>query len=219
MAQVTQIKPQTNNPHRFNIFLDGKFAFGADEDLVIAYRLVVGRNLSPEEVKEIVLEKVELGKLLEKVFRLLSFRQRSEKEIRDYFKIENLRSKAKGKTEISKQLVDKLIDKLKLKGLVNDLEFATLWVKSRRQSKKKSLRALKSELFQKGVDREIISQVLSSEDTVSEESLAKEALDKKLKAFKNFTGLEFRQKAIQFLLRRGFAYSIAKKVAFEAEKS
>ena len=43
MSKITSVEPQKKNPKRFSIFLDGEFAFGADEDLVVDKRLVVAK--------------------------------------------------------------------------------------------------------------------------------------------------------------------------------
>ena len=211
IMKITQVEPQKKNPKRFNLFLDGEFAFGADEDLVVNRRLVVGKIISAEELDKILFE-AEVGKLMEKMYRLWNIRQRSEREIRNYFRI-------KGKEEISQLAIDALVETLKKKGMVNDLEFAKAWVEARRR-KQKGIRAIKAELFQKGIDKEIIEEALRLIDTrsgqVSEEDLAKLALEKKLKYWKNLPALEFRKKAFEFLMRRGFEYDVVKEVVEKA---
>lgn len=218
MSTITSVESQKNNPKRFNIFLDGEFAFGADEDLVVNRRLVVGKIITTDELNKILFE-AEVGKLMERMYRWFSIRQHSEKEVRDYFKIKNQKSKIKNEEQISQLIIDAVVETLKKKGLLNDLEFAKAWVQARRKSKQKGIRAIKAELFQKGIDREIIEEVLRLADArsgqVSEEDLAKLALEKKMKYWKNLSPLEFRKKATEFLLRRGFDYETAKKVIVE----
>lgn len=200
------------NPHRYNIFLDGKFAFGADEDTVVKFRLVPGKEIQPPMLDKILFE-AEVGKLMGRMYNLLTMRLRSEKEIRDYIRKLNFKKKVKDQEEISSVVIELLIENLKNKGLINDEAFARAWVESRRRSKQKGVNVLKSELFQKGIDREIIEEVtrVGSLES-SEEQLAKETLEKKLKIWKNLSALEFRKKATEFLIRRGFNYSIAKEV-------
>ncbi|KKS71145.1 MAG: hypothetical protein UV41_C0005G0001, partial [Candidatus Daviesbacteria bacterium GW2011_GWA2_42_7] len=79
-------------------------------------------------------------------------------------------------------------------------------------SKQKGERALKMELFQKGIDREIIEKVLSEpfDSAQGEEDLAKLALEKKMKAWRNLPPQELKKKAYEFLMRKGFDYSVAK---------
>ncbi len=213
MSKITSVEPQKNNPHRFNIFLDGQFAFGADEDLVVERRLVLGKEINPGDMEKILSE-AEVGKLVEKVYGLLNVRYRSEKEIRDYMRNLSFKRKIKDKDELSEVVIEALIEKLKKRDLINDLRFAKEWVQARRKSKQKGINALKSELFQKGINREIVDEVLSAEnsDASAEETLAKDALEKKIRIWKNLPEMEFKQKALSFLMRKGFNYDLAKQV-------
>ena len=218
MPTITSVEPQKKNPKRFNIFIDGKFAFGADEDLVVSYRLVPGKKIQHRELDKLLYE-AEVGKLMERMYGLFSVRQRSETEIKTYLKTLSFKRKIKDGEEISDLTIDLLVERLKQKGLINDVEFAKAWVESRRKSKQKSIRALKSELLQKGIDREIIEEVLGEpfDSSQSEEELVKQALEKKLKSWKNLEPQEFRKKATGFLLRKGFEYEVIKRALDKRE--
>ncbi len=210
MSKVTSVELQKKNLHRFNVYLDGEFAFGADEDLVVNRRLVVGKIISPEDLNKILFE-AEVGKLMERMYRWFNLRQHSEKEVRDYFRLRNLKLKIKNEEQVSDMAVDALIENLKRKGMVNDLEFAKSWVEARRKSKQKGIRAIKAELYQKGIDKEIIEEVLRLRSgQVPEEELAKQALEKKMRIWKNLDPQKFRQKATEYLLRKGFEYDLIK---------
>lgn len=222
MPKITSVESQKRNPKRFNLFLDGEFAFGADEDLVVNRRLVVGKIINPEELEKILFE-AEVGKLMERMYRLFSIRQRSEKEVRDYFKIKrpsfggkNLKFKIKNEEPVSDFVIEATIETLKRKGMVNDLEFAKAWAEARRKSKQKGIKAIKSELFQKGIDKEIIEEVLGQTTDETEQELAKQALEKKMRIWKNLPALDFKKKAFEFLMRRGFKYDVVKEVVEKA---
>ncbi|MFH0937088.1 MAG: RecX family transcriptional regulator, partial [Candidatus Daviesbacteria bacterium] len=195
-----------------------EFAFGADEDLVVNYRLIKGRTLEAEELNKLLYE-AEVGKLMDRVYGLLSFRARSEKEVRNYLKTLSFKRKIKDQEEISQASIELLVERAKQRGLINDLEFAKAWVEGRRRSKQKGVRALRMELFQKGIDREIIEEVTRVESQESsEEELAVKALEKKMKSWKNLEPFEFRKKAIEFLMRKGFSYEIARGVVENIDK-
>lgn len=208
--KITQVGKQKKNTNRYNIYLDGQFAFGADEDLVVNRRLVVGQEINKEDLSGILLE-AEAGKIMERIYRLFNIRQRSEKEIWDYLKNLSFKRKIKGADEISLIICTTIVEQLKKKGLINDLEFAKLWVESR--SKKYGVNRIKQELVQKGIDREIVEEVISSEFIVNnEEKVIEELLDKKINRWKNLPSLELRKKAIEFLVRKGFQYSVVKDI-------
>ncbi|MBI2021821.1 RecX family transcriptional regulator [Candidatus Daviesbacteria bacterium] len=210
MSRITSVEPQKKNPHRFNIYLDGQFAFGADEDTVVSRRLVVGKEIAKEDLDKILFE-TEVGKLMERMYRLFNIRQRSEKEIRDYLKVLNFKRKLMEKEEISPLVIDATVKTLKKKNLINDQAFAKAWMEARMQSKKKGKKAIKAELYQKGIDREIIEDTLE-EESIDESKIAQQALYKKAKLWKGLPKLEFKKKAIEFLLRRGFDYQAIKEV-------
>lgn len=212
MFKITQVQFQKENPNRFNIFLDGKFAFAADEDTLVNLHLFKGKQLSSEDLENILSE-TKIGRWMENMYRLFSIRQRSEKEIRDYFESKQSQSKIKGKESISKALIDKVIDRLKQKGLIDDEEFAKAWVDARRRSRKKGKFALKQELFQKGIAKEIIEEAISDQSSdVREEQVAEAAINKKLKSWTLLPYLGKKKKAYDFLMRRGFEYKVVKVV-------
>ena len=213
MPKITSVEPQKTlrlrSGRRFNVYLDDTFAFGADEDLVVEHRLIVGKILEQEQVERLLFES-EVGKLMERIYRLFNIRQRSEKEVRDYFRKLSFKRKEKGE-KISSFIVDTVVQLLKRKGMINDLEFAKAWVESRK--KKKGPRVLKQELFQKGIDREIIEEVISGQVAgYSGQEIAEGLLEKKMRVWKNLPRLEFKKKAYEFLTRRGFEYEVIKEV-------
>lgn len=136
--------------------------------------------------------------VLQKLYRLISIRLRSEKEIRDYLQ---------GKKLYSEQAIETATQKLKELRLLNDKEFAKAWVEAR--SKKKGIRAIKQELFQKGISKEIIDEVtIQNIQGTNEKETATRLLERKIDAWKNLEPLKFKKKAFEFLMRRGFEYEI-----------
>ena len=208
--KVTQVEPQKKNPNRFNIFLDGKFAFGADEDLVVNRRLIVGKEIDPGDLDKILIE-AEVGKLMDRVYGLLSIRARSEKEIKDYLKTASYKRKLKGEEPISEMVANAVIDRAIQKGLINDLDFAKAWAESR--SKTRGWQRVKQELFQKGIGREIVDELNDSNHfREDEQKTAERLLEKKNRLWSNLPEMEFRRKATDYLMRRGFEYGVAKAV-------
>lgn len=212
MPKITSVESQKKNPSRFNIFIDGIFAFGADEDLVVSERLIPGKEIEKKDLEKLLYE-AEVGKLMGRMYGLFSIRARSEKEVRDYLKNLSFKRKLKEQDEISEASIDLIMERLKQKGMLNDLEFAKAWVEGRRRSKQKGINALKSELYQKGIDREIIEEVVRLQVTgYSEEELAKLALEKKLKSWQTYAYLDKKKKALDYLMRKGFDYGLSKDV-------
>jgi regulatory protein len=211
IMEITQVERQKKNPRRFNIFLNGVFAFGADEDTVVNFRLLKGKKFEESDLDKILFE-TEVGKIMDRMYGLFGIRQRSEKEVRDYLRNLSFKRKIKDQEEISEVVIENVIQRLKVKNLINDEQFAKAWMEARQKSKLKGKRAIAAELYQKGIDREIVNELLSNESTEqnSEENLAEQALEKKMRSLKNLPEMELKRKALEFLMRKGFDYSVAK---------
>lgn len=197
MPLVTKIKSQKNK-NRVNIYLDNKFAFGLDADNFLKAGLKVGQKLSEEKIEDLI-SKNEFQKLLDRTFRLLSYRPRSEKEIRDYLK----------RRKSSPKSIEIIIEKLKRLNQINDEKFASWWVRQRITFRPRGKFGLSMELKQKGIGKEIIEKVVN--EKVDELPLAMKLAQKKLKTYQNLPKREFYQKMFAFLARRGFSWETIKK--------
>ncbi|MGB9706803.1 MAG: regulatory protein RecX [Microgenomates group bacterium] len=138
-------------------------------------------------------------KLLDKVYRFLALRPRSEKEIADYLK----------KRKIPDDLAQKIFKILKEQSLIADSAFAQWWIEQRTTFRPKGKIALKVELKQKGIAPEIIEKEL---EKIDELKLAKKAIQKKLEIYRRLSSQDFRQKISTFLSYRGFSWQTIKKI-------
>lgn len=204
MPQITKIKTQKNRK-RVNVFLDGKFAFGLDIDNLLKTGLRIGQKLTEKQIEELIF-KNEFQKLFDKTLRLISFRPRSEKEIRSYLKRKKTRPK----------IVDELVKKLKKLKQIDDREFAQWWIEQRSTFRPRGRFGLMMELRQKGVDKEIIEKMIGQ---LNELPLATKIAQKKLRTYKNLPREEFYQKMSAYLARRGFSWETIKKVVKKIQSS
>lgn len=206
MPQITAIKPQEKRKNRFNVYLDGQFSLAISNELLVREGLKVGQELSFEKREELV-AKDRLGRAQEQIYRFLSYRPRSEKEIYDYL----------GKKKLKDEEKEKIIKKLKKEKLIDDLEFARWFLEQRQTFRPKGSYALRQELRQKGIGEKIINQVLPNRE--EELSLAKKALVKAEKKYASFLGREKKEKLMAYLRRRGFSWEVVKKAVDEREEN
>ncbi len=206
MSRITLIEPQKKNKDRFNVYINGEFIFGASSNLIVEERLSIGRDITENDLKEI-LGRSAINDLLEKVYVFLRFRNRSTKEVRDYLKKVSYRRKVLGKEELSPLIIDLVVEKIKEKKLIDDSKFAREWVLARRNKFKGDI-AIYEELTQKGINREIIEEVLDSKIDAS--FLASKALEQKVRSWRDLSDRELFTKGVAFLMRRGFSYQVSK---------
>ena len=113
-------------------------------------------------------------KFYKAAIRFLSFRPRSEKEMRDYLtrKLSKAKSSSAGKKSAEEPLITRIIESLKRDKFINDEEFVRWWVEQRMLLKPKAWRVIKYELKQKGLSEELIEEAQSSEFNVQNNDLA-----------------------------------------------
>ena len=191
MQKITAIEPQKNR-NRVNVHLDGEFAFGLAR--ITAAWLKVGDVLTEEKINELK-NKDDSERALQQALLFLSYRARSEKEIK-----QNLL-----KHEYPESIIEQTIERLRENRLANDTEFAKTWVENRSTFRPRSRRALSMELRQKGLDEETVKTAVADLD---ENALAYESAKKRAPRFKSLEWGEFRKKLSDYLARRGFPYSV-----------
>ena len=197
---ITKIAPQKNNPLRKSVYINGQFAFGADEKLISDYDLEEDKGLTQKELKEIIWS-ADREKLKEKAFRLLSIRPRSQKELKDKLRQKGAQAK----------LIEEVLQELKEKDLIDDDKFAQSWVQSRMANRPMGKFLLRRELLSKGIKKETVEQVLQDNYQKEDElELAKNLLEKKSRRYKNLDELKAKKRMADFLLRRGFPYDVIK---------
>jgi regulatory protein len=204
---VTKIEVQKRNPKRKSVFINEKFAFGVDEEIFYKSGLKKGDSLTEQQIKKITKEERK-KEAKDVALRFLSFRRRTEKQVK-----EKLQKKG-----FDENTIKATIDKLREFDLINDLEFATSWVKDRLAFKPRGKKLLKQELWKKGISKDIIEQV-TQELCQDEDKSALELLEKIKKRYKDLEPTVARRRMFSFLLRRGFSYETTKKALSQINRS
>lgn len=191
-GKVTALKAQARDKGRVNVYLDGQFAIGLAA--IVAARLKVGQTLSDEDLRR--LEAADAGEqAYERALRLLSYRARSEAEVR--------RGLRRHKTP--DEVVEQVVERLKRAGLLDDAAFARLWIEDRATFRPRGRRALRSELRAKGLSPAAIDAALSE---VDDAQAAYAAARKRAARLTDLAEADFRRRLGDFLARRGFDYDI-----------
>ena len=199
MPIITAVKPQKNKK-RVNVYLDNKFGFGLDLENFVKLDLKVEQELTDEQVGKIVKE-AEFQKVYDKLLRFSTLRPRSEKELKDWLK----------KHKVHLSIHENLFSRLKRLDLLNDNKFAKWWVEQRMEFSPRGKRALIAELRQKGINRDLIIQLVN--ESVSqgyEEKTARKLLQKKKYKWERLQKLEAKKKMSDFLARKGFGWEVIK---------
>jgi len=209
MPQITALEPQKRRG-RLNIFVDGQFVIGVGEAVAADLSLRVGREITPEKLREVAGAE-EVQKALDSALGLLEVRARAKREI-------ETRLAQKG---IEESIIALVITKLVKLELLDDAQFAAQWVEAKTRvggNRPVGRRRLSSELYAKGVAKDQIADAVEVVTNADELVLARAAASKKVRAVPSDRDAlqKERQKLMGFLQRRGFGWEVVKQVTRES---
>lgn len=171
-------------------------------DIIIDFGLRKNDELSDERLREI-LNAQSYHDAYAAAIRLLNYRMRTVRELRQRL----------GNKGFSGPIIDRVIDRLAALRLVDDSVFAEAYVADRGASRPLGKKELARRLREKGVSKENISGALSVVGSDERQfELAMTAAGTKIRSLQRFDAEKRREKLIAFLLRRGFEWSIVRKV-------
>ena len=167
------------------------------EDTIVRFMLTKGKEISAEELTEIKsFAQFSYSKNLALYY--LSFKARTEKEVRDYL----------AKHEIDENIISKVIQSLKDDNWINDRQYAQAIINSNQLSGDKGSYMLMQKISQKGVAKSIIQEVLQEFDMAE---VAERTAEKLLKKYQGkLPTRALQDKIIQGLTNKGFSYTEAK---------
>jgi len=151
-----------------------------------------------------------IDRLYNKALKFLSYRPRSEKEIKDYLK----RKIKKKEAQPEDWLLESVVKRLKKQNFLDDKYFVKWWIEQRAKFKPRSLRLIKIELEQKGISRELIESIIKASQSkiIDDLELAKKLIEKKKNKWNDLAREKKFQKAARYLSSKGFDYDIIKEV-------
>ncbi len=202
---ITAIEPQKNSPHRFNIYVDEAFAIGISADTLLQFGIRKGDTVD-DALLSAIHHAEDVYSAKQKALDYLSRRMHSEYELG-----EKLRKK-----KYPEDIINIVLTDFRKAGYLDDNKFVELFTTDILKKRPQGRRLLDKRLRQKGIDQEIIHEVVDKREEKDEESEALNALRKKIRAsrsrFIKYEPLVRKKKFAQFLAQRGFDWSIIQKV-------
>jgi len=201
--RITAIETQERRGNRRSIFVDGKFALGVDETIVADLGLRVGQVISEEELKSVVHAEL-VVKAKEKALTFLEYRQRSRAEV----------SGRLMKHGFSDDIIEEVLKRLEVVGLLNDAEFSQSWV-NHRVSGSMGKKRIKWELRRKGVSQDVAEEAVSSIDDDTEYRSALESASRRWNKDRCTDEYTRRRKLVSYLQRQGFGWELISRILNE----
>jgi len=129
-------------------------------------------------------------------YRLLSYRDRSAKELADKLKWKGF----------SEETIQQAINHLSEKGFINDTALAISLRRIAEDAKLLGNLGVRIFLKRRGIPEGLISNAFTDDDS-DEIIRAEKAVNKKLKSIENYSEEEIKKKMWRFLVRKGYSFS------------
>ncbi|USS88557.1 recombination regulator RecX [Fructilactobacillus hinvesii] len=170
LLRITKVEAQ-KRPGRYNVYLDGEYAFPVSEEILIQYHLFKGQTLTRTLVQTIQAADQQ-SKLFAKAVDFISYRSRTKVEVQT--KLKDLSD--------DQDLIAAVVERLQKLDLLNDQQYAERYVQQMVLSGKKGPRAAFRYLLQKGISeaqaQTAVNQFYSAEQEISNGlALAQKAFD------------------------------------------
>lgn len=200
--KITKIEAQKKDRHRYNIFIDGSFAFGLYEDSVLKYGLRSGDELNEKKIIE-MREFDEFGYGKKAAYSFLAYKPRSKKDL-----VKKLKQK-----KVSDKIIDDIIELLEKQKYLNDEIYARNYLEDKLNSKPIGKRLAKMKLLEKGIDKELIESAINENYSEDKEfELAAKLMEKYEKKVKFKDQTDKKNKCYRYLISKGFDYETAGRV-------
>ena len=135
---------------------------------------------------------------LKRALRFLSYRARSEAEVRSKL----------ARSGFPQRVIEATLSRLRSLKLVNDETFARSWAQTRAENRGYGPLRIKRELGQKGISQSLIGRVLQETFNQEEEKQrARKLLERRFRG-EDLSDLKILRRAVDFLRRRGYRDSV-----------
>ncbi len=194
---VTEIRPQRRDSGKYNIFIDGEYAFALYPQDIAYFKIKENQEIK-KETYDFIEENLIYIKAQDTALNYIGYQMRTEQQVR-----EKLAEK-----EFSEKNIEKVIAFLQKYNYINDRTYATTYIKQRQKSKPRSAFLLGRELKQKGVTEEVLQETLEAVE-IDEVDDALFWVQKKSRGVWPLDQKKEKQ-LIGFLQRKGYRYGVIK---------
>lgn len=192
--KITDIRPRRKGLSA--VYIDGEYALSLDTQTLLEHRIDIGREFDDEELHDLI-ESSNERRAKEKALWLISYRSHSKKELRD-----------KISRTCDRQSAEKAVERMEELGLVNDRDYAERCAQTLIFTKHMSKRGAAMELRRKGIESEIIDEVLYDIE-VDEREQIQAVIERK---YPKIDDEKIRRRAVAALQRLGYGWEDIKAV-------
>ena len=187
--QITAIEPRKKG--LCALYIDGEYAMSLDAEVVLAHRFDVGREITDEQLRACITAS-DQKRCKDKAMWLISYRDHSRRELTE-----------KLRRDYSAESAEAAVNRLGELGLIDDGRYARRYAADLVNLKRLSDRGVRQKLREKGIDRDLIDEIMD-ELCVDEESQIRAVIERK---YPDLSDEKTRRRAVAALQRMGYSYS------------
>ena len=195
---ITAVEPRKKGLSA--LYIDGEFAMKLDTEVLLAHRFDVGREIDDDDLHA-CLQESGLKRCKDKAMWLISFRDHSRRELFD-----------KLRRDYGDEICEAAVARMEELGLIDDERYAKRYSADLVNIKHLSERGVRQKLREKGIDRDLIGEIVDGL-FIDEEEQIRAVIEKKYaRVLQDEKG---RRRAVNTLTRMGFSYADIKSVMSE----
>ncbi|OGC92710.1 MAG: hypothetical protein A2W25_06950 [candidate division Zixibacteria bacterium RBG_16_53_22] len=180
----------------FELVVEGRPPFFIDAETILRHSLKVGETLNDATMRKIR-EEGDIAWLKYRAMQILARRMISERDLRRKLSDERR----------PKDIREAVISQLKGYGFLDDMQFATSFVRTQMAHGPKSRPYLKKKLFEKGIYDPVATEAISRQlQDFDEKAAVKAIAEKKYKTVKHLPPQKAKLRVVNFLKSRGFPW-------------
>lgn len=197
MPTITSIASQ-KKPGRYNVYLDGKYAFAVDEGTLIRFGLSKGKELSQPEIENLERDDGR-ARALGQALNYISHQARSEHQVRQFLS---------GK-DVEDEIIELVVAELGDLHYLDDAAYAKRFVAENLASGDRGPNTVRSWLAQRGIDGNTIEDALVAYSEDDELRIATDIAEKFLAHPGSKSHGALVQALRQRLMQKGFSSDVA----------
>ncbi|MBB1063528.1 recombination regulator RecX [Limosilactobacillus fastidiosus] len=205
MAKITKIEVQKRQG-RYNVYLDGKYAFPVAESVLIQFRLMKGLEVDKELEAQITTAD-QIARAYSRMLDYLSHQLRTESDV-----IKKLRD-----LETPDEFIEPVLQKLRDQKLLDDHEYAASYVRTEMNTDLKGPRNIRQKLRLKRIGENDIDDALAQFTLEHQLKNATKLAKKLFRRYRSQPLQRQEQKVRQGLITKGYANSIYDQIKGQVE--
>lgn len=185
------LKYKKISSNKYRVYLDNNENIILHENIIIKYNLLIEKEIT--NLNSIMIDNNNYL-LYDETLSYISKKMRCEFEIRNYL----------NKKEVSNDIIEQIINKLKKDGFLNEKLFVKSYISDKMRLSKNGINKIKSDLIKLNIDKKVIEDEIKKFDLNESNNILEKLIDKKIRSNKSYGPEVLKQKLLIEFINKGY---------------